>query len=671
MSALAYKSSGLAAAFFLLVPIPKASAQQTQHVQIQSFSVGPDNALTYPNTPSAAGHLNYLPDEHTTILPPPPGSTNYLIFGATQIAGGNFGTTVLQSADLKTFDFATGYNHQVMTSPIPIGKCNSTDNTEFDLNYAATSSVIQDPTLPAGNLIMLYEAENHCPGGVPQGPFYATTGFMRSSDNGKTWPATVTGVLGGPNRFPILQTSDPQPTSPHSYLGDAIPTGFVDKNANGDYYLYVSYGYYSNQAAPPRIGIARAKLGSEPLNFQKWYNGAFSEPGIGGLDSDPIPAGACTGKPQYHPEVSYNDDLGLYLMLYWCGSPPNGATVTWYYSTATSLDLQDWTAPQMILNSQFTAVSPCTDGTAGTQFDGWYPSTTSPGAAAGHTKLTGTVFFLGGCLPTTPSAVVPDRKFTSRTFTITTEAQVPPTLTLGSLVNGATYLPGGLVPGSWAQVKGSNIASVTRIWQQFDFNGLGSGLPTDLSRTEVKVNGIPASVYYIDPGQVNFQVPSAVTGTASVQVFLNGAGSNTLTAAAAANSPGIFPVIVKGINYPAGVFPDGTYVGDPSVSPAFRNAKPGDAIQLFATGLVPAPAGMLPVPQGVSGVTVTIGSITVPAAFAGLVAVGEFQINFTVPQQFATMPAGNYPLSIQVNGASSPLTINSNPPGQLVIPIQP
>ena len=83
----------------------------------------------------------------------------------------------------------------------------------------------------------------------------------------------------------------------------------------------------------------------------------------------------------------------------------------------------------MILDSQFTATSPCTDGTPGTQFDGWYPSTTSPGAMAGHTKLTGTVFFLGGCIPTTPSAVVPDRKFTSRTFTITTQAQVAPTLT--------------------------------------------------------------------------------------------------------------------------------------------------------------------------------------------------------------------------------------------------
>jgi hypothetical protein len=47
----------------------------------------------------------------------------------------------------------------------------------------------------------------------------------------------------------------------------------------------------------------------------------------------------------------------------------------------------------------------------------------------------------------------------------------------------------------------------------------------------------------------------------------------------------------------------------------------------------------------IGAVTVT----TVLADLAGLVA-GEFQINFTVPQQFATLAAGTYPISIQVNG---------------------
>lgn len=129
-------------------------------------------------------------------------------------------------------------------------------------------------------------------------------------------------------------------------------------------------------------------------------------------------------------------------------------------------------------------------------------------------------------------------------------------------------------------------------------------------------------------------------------------------------SPEIFPVIVNGVL-------DGRYVGDPTVNPVFRNAKPGDVIQLYTTGLVATPAGVLTTPETVNGVTVTIGTTVIPADSVTLVAVGEFQVNFTVPQSFASQPAGLYPISVQVAGASSPVTINSSPPGQMVIPIQP
>jgi len=248
----------------------------------------------------------------------------------------------------------------------------------------------------------------------------------------------------------------------------------------------------------------------------------------------------------------------------------------------------------------------------------------------------------------------------------------PPTILSGSVANGATYVAGGLVPGSWAQAKGSNLATVTNyIWQSSDFAGLGNNLPTKLQGTSVTVNGLPAAVYYVDPAQVNFQVPTGISGTASVQVTVNSVTSNVVTGASSSTSPGIFPVIVNGINYAGGVFTDGKYIGDPSVSSAFRNATPGDAVQLFTTGLTTTPAGVLITSQGVSGVTVTIGTITFPADFAGLVTVGEFQVNFTVPQQFASMPAASYPITISVNGVSSPATINSAPPGQVVIPIQP
>lgn len=246
----------------------------------------------------------------------------------------------------------------------------------------------------------------------------------------------------------------------------------------------------------------------------------------------------------------------------------------------------------------------------------------------------------------------------------------PPALSAGSAANGTTYLPGGLVPGSWAQVKGSGLATVSRIWNSTDFTGLGNNLPTVLGGTSVKVNGQAAAVYFVSSGQVNFQVPAGVSGTATVQVFVNGVASNTVTGAVASNAPGIVPIIANGVNYAGGVFPDGKYVGDPAIGPQFRKAKPGDTIQLYATGLVPSPAGVAVDFQAVSGVTVTLGSITFAADAAGLVGPGEFQINFTVPTQFASLPENNYALTITVNGVSSPAAIGSNPPGPIVVPVQ-
>jgi uncharacterized protein (TIGR03437 family) len=256
-------------------------------------------------------------------------------------------------------------------------------------------------------------------------------------------------------------------------------------------------------------------------------------------------------------------------------------------------------------------------------------------------------------------------------FVGTPDSKSPPVLTSGSVANGATYLAGGLVPGSWAQVKSLSLATTAHIgWTDSDYAGLGNSLPTNLNGTTVQVNGLQAAVYAIIPTQVDFQVPAGVSGNASVQVFVNGAPSNMVTAAAANNSPGIFPCAANGTNYPCAYFPDGKFVGDPSVASVYRKAKAGDVVQMCGTGLTPSPAGVRVTQQTISGVNVTIGAITVPADAAVLVYPGEFQVNFTVPQQFASMAEGNYPLTITVNGVTSPTSISSNPPAPVVLPIQ-
>jgi hypothetical protein len=395
------RSFGVFALFVAVVGAATASAQTI------SISVGADQPLIYPSS------ITILPDEHTTFFPPAPGSISYLVYAAGNV-GARKGTVVLQTTDLTNFTLASGYSSPVMSPPVSFTSCNPTYDSEFDENYSDPGSVLQDPTLPPGNLMMFYEGENHCPGGVWQQPFYASIGFARSADNGVTWPQPENGTLGGLYRYPVLKLSAPEPASEPAPepMGNAIPAAYVDGRQ-----VYVTYVAYPGPGlvSDGRLRVARAQLGgSGQLSFSKWYNGSFSQPGIGGLDSGVLPAGGCIGG-QVQGAISYVDPLGLYLMTFVCRSPtavpPHAA---WYFSIATSLDLQDWSVPQMIENSQFPLYTPCPGSTAeGGSFDGWYPSFMSPNSAPGHLGLTGTVFFLNGCDVST------DRRFTSRTFSIT------------------------------------------------------------------------------------------------------------------------------------------------------------------------------------------------------------------------------------------------------------
>jgi uncharacterized protein (TIGR03437 family) len=229
-------------------------------------------------------------------------------------------------------------------------------------------------------------------------------------------------------------------------------------------------------------------------------------------------------------------------------------------------------------------------------------------------------------------------------------ASTGPSLEAGTAVNGATFQP-GMVPGSWAQVKGANLSDVTRTWAAADFVD-GGNLPTTLSGVQVRVNNLPAAVYYIGPAQVSFQVPAGVIGNASVQVIRDGAPSNTIAGLAVANAPGLFGYAAGGRTYAAAVFANSfVVVGDPAAGgPGVRKAVPGDRIQLYATGLEPSPAGVIVSSvAGVSGVTATIGPAPATVEFAGLVGVGLYQINVIVP----TLVDGEYPVVIRYAGQSS------------------
>jgi len=119
-------ASSIRAVAVFVVALAFSSAASYAAQPTISMSVGPDESLSYPtNLPS-------LPDEHTTIFPPAPGSAAYLFFASSSLTSGNSDAVVLQTSDLRTFTFATGYSSQVMSALLRFTTCNPTYNPEFD-----------------------------------------------------------------------------------------------------------------------------------------------------------------------------------------------------------------------------------------------------------------------------------------------------------------------------------------------------------------------------------------------------------------------------------------------------------------------------------------------------------------------------------------------------------
>lgn len=408
----------------------------TDVVFSNGFGVGPSISA---GTETAIGPLtgvDILPDEHSSFLPPATAGAPYTFFEAARVSGSTGAVVLEATSDLQTWSLAAGYTSPVLGSPKPFSQCAGAGdppglNDEFDENYAAPGSVLQDPTLPAGNLMMIYEGENHCRQDAAMvwhnvQPYYATAGFARSSDNGVTWPAP--GLTPGLLRYPILGGPDPKPAyDPASItpVGDAIPSAYIKGSC-----LYVVYAYHPAPDASTHaiaIQIARAQLDgtTDPLTFQKYLvtdgTGGFTSPGLTGAGTNVIPftpigtvsaTPVCTGT-QYQPGLSFNVALQRYLMTFVCEVSSVAGQLGWFFSTATSLDAEDWTAPRLIENTQSTALTPCTGNSIGTEFDGWYPSLYSLTLEPGRTGKNDVAFYLDGCNLDT------DRTFKSRTVTVT------------------------------------------------------------------------------------------------------------------------------------------------------------------------------------------------------------------------------------------------------------
>jgi uncharacterized protein (TIGR03437 family) len=218
--------------------------------------------------------------------------------------------------------------------------------------------------------------------------------------------------------------------------------------------------------------------------------------------------------------------------------------------------------------------------------------------------------------------------------------------------NGASF-QGGFASATWVSIFGANLSQTTRAWQNSDFmNGL---LPTSLEGVSVTINGLPAYIAYISPGQINVLAPDdAASGAVLVQVTTPQGKSNSVTAQKAPFAPAFFTL---GGSYVAALHADYTLVGKPGIVPgsASTPAKPGETVQIYGTGFGPtnpptASAQPVAAPAVLANsVQVAIGGQAASVAYAGLVGPGLYQINATVPN----LPDGDSAVLAAVAGAQT------------------
>ncbi len=242
-------------------------------------------------------------------------------------------------------------------------------------------------------------------------------------------------------------------------------------------------------------------------------------------------------------------------------------------------------------------------------------------------------------------------------------------------VNSATDFGGfqTFAPGSWLEVKGSNLAVDTRLWTGADFQGANA--PTSLDGSSVSIDGNAGFVDYISGGQINVQVPAdSNTGPVKITVTTCVGTSQPFTGQMAAIEPGLLapssfyvpgnpPELVASKQYLVALFQDGaTYVGNAGLIPGvpFAPAKPGDTITAYGIGFgsvtPPIPPGVV-VSQSnsIPNFSVSFGTTLATVTYAGLApnAVGLYQFNITVPQ----VADGDYQISVSVGATPVPQTV--------------
>ena len=203
------------------------------------------------------------------------------------------------------------------------------------------------------------------------------------------------------------------------------------------------------------------------------------------------------------------------------------------------------------------------------------------------------------------------------------------------VVNTASFAPftAGIVPGDFISLFGTNLAPGVATAYTVPFPTTG------LDGVQVTVNGLPAPIYYVSPGQISAIVPYAIGSTiAQIQVINNNVPSNTVTEFVNLTAPGVFTVPPGGVSYGAALH------GDYSLVTEQNPAQIGETVAVYLTGLGTVNPTISDGSAGPASSATTntiaadISGQTATISYSGLAPdlVGLYQINLTIPSGVST-----------------------------------
>jgi len=210
--------------------------------------------------------------------------------------------------------------------------------------------------------------------------------------------------------------------------------------------------------------------------------------------------------------------------------------------------------------------------------------------------------------------------------------------------NAASFATGSMAKGSIVTAFGTNIAAATAINQAVP-------LPFNLGGDTISIKDsagatTAAPLFFVSPGQINYEIPDAVATGAATITIQSGATAFTATQQIVAVAPGIFAS-----NGMAAGSSIRVVNGAQQVTPLISNGAlaPIDVsggqtyLVLYGTGIH----------NHANPVVATVGTAQVTAAYAGAQGyyVGEDQINIQLPASLAG--AGVISVSLAVDGQTS------------------